>query len=218
VSIILALIRRDVVLAFRQGGGVGTALGFFLTVIVLLPIGIGPEQALLHRIAPGALWVSLLLAVLLSADRIFQADYDDGSLEIMAIGVAPLELVALAKAFAHWLSTALPLALAAPLLGFLINLEPAAIAPLLVAMAVGSISMSLLASLGAAVTVGLRRGGLIVSLLILPLYVPVLIFGVSAVSYADLRVPSLLILIALALASLILAPVACAAALRAYLR
>jgi len=218
VSIILALIRRDVVLAFRQGGGVGTALGFFLTVIVLLPIGIGPEQALLQRIAPGALWVSLLLAVLLSADRIFQADYDDGSLEIMAIGVAPLELVALAKAFAHWLSTALPLALAAPLLGFLINLEPAAIAPLLVAMAVGSISMSLLASLGAAVTVGLRRGGRIVSLLILPLYVPVLIFGVSAVSYADLRVPSLLILIALALASLILAPVACAAALRAYLR
>jgi heme exporter protein B len=218
VSIILALIRRDVVLAFRQGGGVGTALGFFLTVIVLLPIGIGPEQALLQRIAPGALWVSLLLAVLLSADRIFQADYDDGSLEIMAIGVAPLELVALAKAFAHWLSTALPLALAAPLLGFLINLEPAAIAPLLVAMAVGSISMSLLASLGAAVTVGLRRGGLIVSLLLLPLYVPVLIFGVSAVSYADLRVPSLLILIALALASLILAPVACAAALRAYLR
>ena len=218
MSIILALIRRDVVLAFRQGGGVGTALGFFLTVIVLLPIGIGPEQALLQRIAPGALWVSLLLAVLLSADRIFQADYDDGSLEIMAIGVAPLELVALAKAFAHWLSTALPLALAAPPLGFLINLEPAAIAPLLVAMAVGSISMSLLASLGAAVTVGLRRGGLIVSLLILPLYVPVLIFGVSAVSYADLRVPSLLILIALALASLILAPVACAAALRAYLR
>lgn len=218
MSIILALIRRDVVLAFRQGGGVGTALGFFLTVIVLLPIGIGPEQALLQRIAPGALWVSLLLAVLLSADRIFQADYDDGSLEIMAIGVAPLELVALAKAFAHWLSTALPLALAAPLLGFLINLEPAAIAPLLIAMAVGSISMSLLASLGAAVTVGLRRGGLIVSLLILPLYVPVLIFGVSAVSYADLRVPSLLILIALALASLILAPVACAAALRAYLR
>ena len=218
MSIILALIRRDVVLAFRQGGGVGTALGFFLTVIVLLPIGIGPEQALLQRIAPGALWVSLLLAVLLSADRIFQADYDDGSLEIMAIGVARLELVALAKAFAHWLSTALPLALAAPLLGFLINLEPAAIAPLLVAMAVGSISMSLLASLGAAVTVGLRRGGLIVSLLILPLYVPVLIFGVSAVSYADLRVPSLLILIALALASLILAPVACAAALRAYLR
>ena len=218
MSIILALIRRDVVLAFRQGGGVGTALGFFLTVIVLLPIGIGPEQALLQRIAPGALWVSLLLAVLLSADRIFQADYDDGSLEVMAIGVAPLELVALAKAFAHWLSTALPLALAAPLLGFLINLEPAAIAPLLIAMAVGSISMSLLASLGAAVTVGLRRGGLIVSLLILPLYVPVLIFGVSAVSYADLRVPSLLILIALALASLILAPVACAAALRAYLR
>lgn len=218
MSIILALIRRDLVLALRQGGGAGTALGFFLTVMVLLPIGLGPDQALLQRIAPGALWVSLLLAVLLSADRIFQADYGDGSLEVMATGVAPLELVALAKAFAHWLSTALPLAVAAPLLGFLINLDQAAIAPLLLAMGFGSISLSLLASLGAAVTVGLRRGGLLVSLLVLPLYVPVLIFGVSASSYADLRTPSLLVLIALALASLVLVPVGCAAALRAYLK
>jgi heme exporter protein B len=218
VSIIMALVRRDLVLALRQGGGVGTALGFFLTVMVLLPIGLGPDQALLQRIAPGALWVSLLLAVLLSADRIFQTDYDDGSLEVMTTGVAPLELVALAKAFAHWLSTALPLAIAAPLLGFLVNLDAAAILPLLLAMGLGSISLSLLAALGAAVTVGLRRGGLLVSLLILPLYVPVLIFGVSASSYADLAAPALLILSALALASLILAPVGCAAALRAYLK
>ena len=218
MSIIVALIRRDLVLAVRQGGGVGTALGFFLTVMVLLPIGLGPDQALLERIAPGALWVALLLAVLLSADRIFQADYEDGSLEVMATGVAPLELVAIAKAFAHWLSTALPLALIAPPLGFLINLDAAAIGPLLLAMGLGSVSMSLLASLGAAVTVGLRRGGLLVSLLILPLYVPVLIFGVSASSYADLRAPALLILTALALASLVLVPVGCAAALRAYLK
>ena len=218
MSIITALIRRDLMLALRQGGGVGTALGFFLTVMVLLPIGLGPDQALLQRIAPGALWVSLLLAVLLSADRIFQSDYDDGSLDVMVTGVAPLELVALAKAFAHWLSTALPLAIAAPLLGFLVNLDAAAILPLLLAMGLGSMSLSLLAALGAAVTVGLRRGGLLVSLLILPLYVPVLIFGVSASSYADLAAPALLILTALALASLILAPVGCAAALRAYLK
>jgi len=186
--------------------------------MVLLPIGIGPDEALLGRIAPGALWVSLLLAVLLSADRIFESDYDDGSLEVMATGVAPLELVAIAKAFAHWLSTALPLAIAAPLLGFLINLDAGAIGPLLLAMGVGSVSMSLLASLGSAVTVGLRRGGLLISLLILPLYVPVLIFGISASSYVDLRAPSLLILSALALASLVLVPVGCAAALRAYLK
>jgi heme exporter protein B len=218
VSIIYALLRRDLMLAFRQGGGAGTALGFFLTVIVLLPIGLGPDQALLQRIAPGALWVALLLAVLLPADRIFQIDYDDGSLEIMVTGVAPLELVALTKSCAHWLSTALPLAIVAPLLGFLINLDVSAIGPLLIAMPLGSMSLSLLASLGAAVTVGLRRGGLLVSLLILPLYVPVLIFGVSASSFVDLRTPSLLILTALALASLVLTPVGCAAALRAYLK
>jgi heme exporter protein B len=218
MSVILALVRRDLTLAVRQGGGAGTALGFFLTVMVLLPIGIGPDQALLQRIAPGALWIALLLAVLLSADRIFQADYDDGSLEVMATGVAPLEIVALAKAFAHWLSGALPLAIAAPLLGFLVNLDSSAIWPLLLAMGLGSITLSLIASLGAAVTVGLRRGGLLVSLLVLPLYVPVLIFGVSASSHADLAVPSLLILTALSLASVVLAPIGCAAALRAYLK
>jgi len=219
---VLALIRRDLVLNIRQGGGAGTALGFFLTVVVLLPIGIGPDQALLQRMAPGALWIALLLSVLLSADRIFQQDYEDGSLDIMATATLPLELVALAKAVAHWLSTGLPLAVAAPLLGFLINLEPAAILPVATAMIVGSVALSLLAAIGAAVTVGLRRGGLLVSLLVLPLYVPVLIFGVSASSGAvagpDIATPSLLILAALALASVVLAPVAAAAALRSYLK
>jgi heme exporter protein B len=217
VNSALALIRRDLLLQFRQGGGASNALGFFLAVIVLLPIGIGPDQALLQRIAPGALWVSLLLSVLLSADRIFQADYEDGSLEVMTMGSAPLEMVALAKAAAHWLSTALPLAIVAPLLGFLINLEADAIAPLLVSMTVGSVSLSLLASLGAAVTVGLRRGGLLVSLLVLPLYVPVLIFGITAAQAAS-RISSLLILAALALAATVLAPIGAAAALRAYLK
>ena len=221
MSLMLALIRRDLTLSMRQGGGAGTALGFFLTVVVLLPIGIGPDQALLARIAPGALWIALLLSVLLSADRIFQQDYEDGSLDIMTMGPVPFEMVALAKAVAHWLSTSLPLAVAAPLLGFLVNLEAAAILPMSVAMVLGSVALSLLASIGAAVTVGLRRGGLLVSLLVLPLYVPVLIFGLSA-SAPDaapgLATTALLILAAIALASLVLCPLASAAALRSYLK
>ena len=221
MSLIMALIRRDLALSLRQGGGVGTALGFFLTVVVLLPIGIGPDQALLARIAPGALWIALLLSVLLSADRIFQQDYEDGSLDLMTMGPVPFEMVALAKAVAHWLSTSLPLAIAAPLLGFLVTLEAAAILPLGIAMVVGSVALSLLASIGAAVTVGLRRGGLLVSVLVLPLYVPVLIFGLSA-SAPDaapgLAFTALLILTAITLASLVLCPLAAAAALRSYLR
>lgn len=221
MKLILSLIKRDLTLSMRQGGGVGTALGFFLTVVVLLPIGIGPDQALLARIAPGALWISLLLSVLLSADRIFQQDYEDGSLDIMTMGPVPFEMVALAKAVAHWLSTSLPLAVAAPLLGFLVNLETAAILPLAVAMVLGSAALSLLAAIGAAVTVGLRRGGLLVSILVLPLYVPVLIFGLSA-SQANaapgLTAASLLILGAITLVSLVVSPLASAAALRSYLK
>lgn len=219
MSAMWALIRRDLTLASRQGGGVGTALGFFLAVVVLLPLGLGPDQALLQRIAPGALWIALLLSVLLSADRIFQQDYEDGSLDILAMAPLPLELASLAKAIAHWLTASLPLAVAAPLLGFLINIEPQAILPLFLAMGLGSVSLSLLASVGAAVTVGLRRGGLLVSLLVLPLYVPVLIFGMSAMGGGpDLATASLLILLALALASLVLSPIAAAAALRSYLK
>jgi heme exporter protein B len=218
VKLLWALVRRDLMLATRQGGGAGTAIGFFVTVIVLLPLGLGPDQALLQRIAPGALWIALLLSVLLSAERIFQSDYEDGSLDAMALGVVPLELVVLAKAAAHWLITALPLAVAAPFFGFLINLDPLVILPLSLAMIIGSIALSLLAALGAAITVALRRGGLLVSLLILPFYVPCLIFGVAASSLSDLVTPSLLMLTALALASLVLIPVAAAAALRAYLK
>lgn len=222
MNLILALIRRDLKLNIRQSGGAGTALGFFLTVVVLLPIGLGPDQALLARIAPGALWIALLLSVLLSADRIFQQDYEDGSLDIMTMGPVPFEMVALAKAVAHWLSTSLPLAVAAPILGFLVNLDPAAILPLFLAMAVGSFALSLLAAIGAAVTVGLRRGGLLVSLLVLPLYVPILIFGMSASQPPglgpDIATPSLLILAALTLVSLVISPLASAAALRSYLK
>ena len=139
-----ALVRRDMLLALRQGGGAGTALGFFLTVVVLLPLGIGPDLALLQRVAPGALWIALLLSVLLSAERIFQADYEDGSLELFTLGPAALELVVAAKAVAQWLVAGLPLALAAPLLGFLLNLAPNLVLPLALAMVTGSFALSLL--------------------------------------------------------------------------
>jgi len=217
-----ALVRRDLALAVRQGGGVGNALGFFLTVVVLLPLGIGPEQAVLARIAPGALWIALLLSVLLSADRVFQADYEDGSLELMTMGPLLLEMVVVAKAVAHWLTSALPLAVAAPLLGFLLNLDSALVPTLMAAMLLGSLALSMLATLGAAVTVGLRRGGLLVTLLILPLYVPVLIFGVGAgaghIAAPGIAGSAFLVLIAVTLGALVLTPFAAAAALRAYLR
>ncbi|MGI9483975.1 MAG: heme exporter protein CcmB [Hyphomicrobiales bacterium] len=222
MKIFLSLISRDFTLALRQGGGVGVALGFFLTVMVLLPLGIGPDLKLLQRIAPGALWITLLLSVLLSADRIFQPDDDDGSLELFATGPMPLELVALAKAIAHWVTTGLPLAVLAPALGVLLNLEEILFLPLLAAMGLGSMALSLIATIGAAVTVGLKRGGLIVSLLILPLYIPVLIFGVAATA-GQTTMPgmfssSMLILLSISLASLVIAPAAAGALIRAHLR
>ncbi len=221
-SAFAAVISRDLSLAVRQGGNIGTAIGFFLTVIVLLPLGLGPDQQLLQRIAPGALWIALLLSVLLSADRLYQTDHDDGSLEIMALSSTPLEVVVLAKASVHWLTSGLPLAIAAPVLGFLLNLDTALILPLGIAMVTGSLALSLLASLGAAITVGLRQGGLLVSLLVLPLYVPVMIFGVLASSGAQSGIDNsgtaLIILVAIVLAALVVTPFASAAALRSYMR
>ena len=217
-----AILSRDFTLAIRQGGGIGTAIGFFLTVIVLLPLGLGPDQQLLQRIAPGALWIALLLSVLLSADHLYQTDHDDGSLEIMALSSTPLEIVVLAKASVHWLTSGLPLALAAPVLGFLLNMDPALVLPLATAMVAGSLALSLLASLGAAITVGLHQGGLLVLLLVLPLYVPVMIFGVLASSGTQSGIDNsgtaLIILIAIVLAALVVTPLASAAALRSYMR
>jgi heme exporter protein B len=221
-SAFMSILKRDLKLAARQGGGIGTAIGFFLTVVVLLPLGLGPDQNLLSRIAPGALWIALLLSVLLSADKLWQADYDDGSLEVMALSDTPLEVTALAKATVHWLTSGLPLAIAAPLLGFLLNLDTVLVIPLMTAMVTGSLALSLLASLGAAITVGLRQGGLLVSLLILPLYVPVMIFGVLSTSGFQTGIDnsgtSLLILAAIVLVALVVSPFASAAALRSYLR
>lgn len=222
MTLIWALVRRDLVLAMRQGGGAGMALGFFLVVVVMLPLGLGPDPAMLTRIAPGALWVALLLSVLLSTDRIFQADYDDGALEVMLLGPVPAELVVVAKTTAHWLTSGLPLALAAPLLGIFLNLPAEAFLPVVATTVIGSPALSFLGAVGAAITMGVRRGGLLLSILVLPLYVPVLIFGVAAASAAitgpvSFGTPTL-ILAALSLASIVLCPLAAAAALRVHFR
>lgn len=216
---LFALLKRDLRLAMRQGGGAGLAIGFFLIVIALMPLGIGPDLNLLARIAPGVLWAALLLAALLTLDRMFQADFDDGSLDVLAMSATPLELAAAVKALAHWLTTGVPLAIAAPLLGILLNLEAGAILPLTATMLAGTPAVSFIGAIGAALTIALKRGGLLTAILVLPLYVPVLIFAVSAARAAitgpvPFQTP-FLILIALSLASIVLAPVAAAAALRA---
>ena len=218
----LALLARDVRLAWREGGAIGTALGFYLVVIVITPLGLGPDLNLLARIAPGMLWLALLLAALLSADRIFHNDYEDGALDVLTTGPLPLPLVAAIKSLAHWLTTVVPLALLVPLLGLLLNL-PLAASPLLVlAMLVGTPAVSFIAAIGASLTLGLRRSGLLLALLVLPFYVPVLIFGVATASTAITGPaspwPPLLMLCALSLAAIVLAPIAAAAALRTALR
>ena len=217
-----ALFRRDVLLTWREGGTIGTALGFYLVVVAIMPLGLGPDLNLLSRIAPGVLWVALLLASLLSADRIFHNDYEDGTLDGLAMGPLPLELVAALKSLAHWMTTGVPLALLAPLLGLLLNLPIEAFPLLILAMLVGTPAVSFVAAIGASLTLGLRRGGVLLALLVLPLYVPVLIFGVAAVSAASVGPaspwPPLLMLGALSLASIVLAPIAAAAALRTALR
>jgi heme exporter protein B len=218
---ISALIKRDIALARAQGGGLGAALGFILAVMVLVPLALGPDQNLLQRLAPGMMWLSLLLAVLLTADRMFQQDYEDGSLDVMLMSKLPFELVTLTKALAHWLTVSLPLAIITPPLGLLLNLDATQIPILWLSMITGSLALSMLASIGGAVTAGLRRGGLLVSLLILPLYVPVLIFGVAATTAVmgpTSSTPALIVLCAITIMSLVVAPWASAAALKAYLR
>ncbi len=214
----ISLVRRDLRLARREGGAISTALGFYLIVVAILPLGLGPDLNLLSRIAPGVLWVALLLAALLSADRIFHNDLEDGTLEVIALGPLPLELVVAAKSLAHWISIGIPLAIAAPVLALLLNLPADAFWVLFLTMVTGTPALSFLGAIGAALTLGLGRGGQLLSLLILPLYVPVLIFGVAAMN-AVITGPapflsSYLILLALTLATLVLAPVAAAAALR----
>ena len=214
----LTLVRRDIGLSLREGGAISTALGFYLIVISILPLGLGPDLELLAKIAPGILWVALLLSALLSVDRIFYNDFEDGALEVIALGPLPLELVAAAKSIAHWITNGIPLALVTPVLGLLLNLDPDAMGILVLTMLVGTPAVSFLGAVGAALTLGLRRGGLLLSLLILPLYTPLLIFGISTIDAALVGPGSymtpLLILIAITLFTMVLSPIAAAAALR----
>ena len=218
MSAFWTLVARDVRLAIREGGAIGTALGFFLVVVAMMPLGLGPDLNQLARIAAGVLWIALLLAALLSLGRIFEADHEDGTLEILAVGSLPLELVAAAKSLAHWLTTGIPLALLAPVLGILLNLDLKSYPVLVATMLAGTPAVSFLGSIGAALTLKARRGGLLVALLVLPLYIPTLIFGISALSAATLgtggSTASFLILIAVSLAAVVLGPIAAAAALR----
>ncbi|MGH6981200.1 MAG: heme exporter protein CcmB [Stellaceae bacterium] len=217
MSAFLLLARRDLRLALRQGGDAATVLAFFFLAVILFPFGVGPEPEILARIAAGIVWVTALLAALLSLERLFLADYEDGSLEALALMPLPLEFQVLAKALAHWLTTGLPLVVVAPLLALLLHLNGAGYGALVLGMALGTPTLSLVGAIGAALTLGARRGGVLLSLLVLPLYIPVLIFGVGAVEAAvtglEIR-PHLLLLLALLLAAIPLAPAAAAAALR----
>ena len=173
----IALLMRDLKLAIRAGGGFGLGLAFFLIVVTLVPFGVGPESALLARIASGILWLGALLACLLSLDRILALDWEDGTLDLLATAPLPMEAIVSVKALAHWITTGLPLVLAAPVLGLLLNLPDQGYLPLFLSLALGTPALSVIGTFGAALTVGLKRGGLLMSLLVLPLYVPTLIFG-----------------------------------------
>ena len=215
------LLVRDLKLAIRAGGGFGLALAFFLIVVVLIPFGVGPEREVLARIAPGVLWVGALLACLLSLDRIFATDFEDGSLELLATAPLPLEALVFVKALAHWLTTGLPLVLAAPVFAVLLHLPGGAFGTLVLSLLIGTPSLSMLGAFGAALTVGLKRGGLLMSLLVLPLYMPTLIFGADAVRRAadGLNPATPLMLVALVtLGTLAVLPFAGAKALRINLR
>ncbi len=215
------LLRRDLAVAIRAGGGFGLALAFFLIVVVLVPFGVGPSAGVLGPIAPGILWLGALLACLLSLDRIFATDFEDGSLELLATAPVPLEGVVAVKALAHWLTTGLPLTLAAPVFGVFLNLAPGGYFWLTASLALGTPALSMIGAFGAALTVGLKRGGLLVSLLVLPLYIPTLIFGADTVRRGvdGLEAGTPLILVTgITLGSLALLPFAAAAALRVNLR
>ncbi|MFD2233706.1 heme exporter protein CcmB [Phaeospirillum tilakii] len=217
MSRFLDVVRRDLRLALRQGTDSVMVVTFFILTVVLFPFGIGPETNLLERVSAGVLMVTALLAAMLSLDRLFQADYEDGSLELLVLTPAPLEVVVAAKMLAHWLTTGLPLLAVAPLLAVLLHLPAEGFVPLLAAMALATPILSLIGGIGAALVLGARRGGVLLSLLVLPLYIPVLIFSVGAIDAAGQGLdaaPHLLILGGILVAALVLAPWVAAAALR----
>ncbi|RYE31433.1 MAG: heme exporter protein CcmB [Hyphomicrobiales bacterium] len=214
----VAILKRDLAVASRAGGGGELALVFFLTMVVLVPFALGPDLNLLSRIGPAILWLGALLSVLIGLDRLFQSDEEDGSLDLIRASALPLELAVLAKGLAHWLTTGLPLALLSPLLGLLVALPGEGVLPLVATLLVGTPALSFIGAAGAALAASLRRGGLIVPVLVAPLTMPVLIFGVSAANAAvGGTVPFLtpfLILCAISLAAVVVGTIAAAAALR----
>ena len=216
-----ALLLRDMRLAMRAGGGFGLSLAFFLIVVVLVPFGFGPEMGLLSKIAPGTLWVGALLACLLSLDRIFALDSEDGTLDLLATAPLPIEAVVSVKSLAHWITTGLPLVLVAPLLGVLLGLQSDAFYWIVLSLLLGTPGLSVIGTFGAALTVGLKRGGLLLSLLVLPLYVPTLIFGAElarrGIAGMDVGTPMSLLL-GITFACIALLPFASAAVLKINLR
>ncbi|APE43961.1 heme exporter protein CcmB [Sulfitobacter alexandrii] len=216
-----ALLWRDLALALRAGGGFGLGLAFFLIVTVLVPFSVGPQPDLLQAIAPGVLWLGALLACLLSLDRLLALDFEDGTLDLLATAPLPLEAALSVKALAHWLTTGLPLVLLAPVLGILLNLAPAGYLWLVVSLFLGTPALSVIGCFGAALTVGIKRGGLLLSLLVLPLYVPTLIFGAEVARRGaagqEVGTP-LLMLAGITCATIALMPFASAAVLRIGLR
>lgn len=217
MSPFLALLMRDLKLAARSGGGAALALSFFALVATLMPLGVGADLALLARIAGGVLWVGAVLAALLSLDRLFQGDYEDGALDLIALSPLPLELVSFAKIAAHWLSTGLPLTLLSPLLALMFNLPPQPMGLLFVSLLIGTPAVSAVGAIGASLTLSLKRGGLILPLIILPLLAPVVIFGAGAVAAVmDGFSPNggLGLLAAFSFAAVLLSPFAAAASVR----
>ncbi|OKH87885.1 heme exporter protein CcmB [Thalassospira sp. TSL5-1] len=217
MKILIAILARDLRLALRQGADSIMVVAFFIVTTTLFPFGVGPEANILARIASGVIWVSALLAAMLSLERVFQTDFEDGTLELLALSPVPLELVVLGKVLAHWLTTGLPLIITAPVMAVMLNMNSAGFGTLMLAMLVGTPALSLIGAIGAALILGARRGGVLVSLLVLPLYIPVLIFGAGAVEASLLGLPvgeHLQIMGAILLLTLALAPLAAARALR----
>jgi heme exporter protein B len=218
LKIFWSVLHRDLLLAMRRRTDVLTTLFFFVIVVSLFPLGVGTETQTLRILGPGVVWVAALLASMLALERLFAADYEDGTLEQMLLTDQPLPLLVLAKVTAHWLLTGLPLVLIAPLVGMQYHLSDTAIGVMMLALLLGTPVLSLIGAIGAALTLGLRGGGILLSLLILPLYIPVLVYGagaveVSSVNLADIR-PYFMLLGAFLLAALALAPPASSAALR----
>lgn len=213
----MGVLRRDLLLAVRGHSELALPLLFYLLVVTLVPLAVSPDAATLAGLAPGIIWVGALLATLLSLERLFRSDFDDGSLDLMLLSPAPLPLLVLAKVLAHWLTTGLPLLLVSPLLALMLALPERALTTLLASLALGTPVLSFIGAVGVGLTVGVRRGGALLALLVLPLYVPVLIFGANAVSAAADGLPvlgQLYMLGAFLALSASLAPLAAAGALR----